>query len=311
MDNFAKYVTKSRIIRFDTRFGTPKRGRRVFYKLSNDEEKRKKSNEADVKSAHKEAVMERISENAQNTQKSGKIKVMVFRKKTLVAVVLSLAFIGLCVGGGIGLAAATTASPSVKPIVVIDAGHGGIDNGVVGSSGLKESDFNLKMSLDLAEFLQNAGFCVVMTRTDENGLYGDGDGNFKKADMAARKKIIVENAPDIVISIHANKYPNDAKRRGAQVFYDAMSEGGKALATGIQAGLNGLNSDYVGRSFAALAGDYFMLKCTKNPSVIVECGFLSNAEDEKLLQDNDYRQKLAFAIYSGVVGFLSDGNAEA
>lgn len=238
-------------------------------------------------------------------QNGGKIKVLVLRKKTIIAIVLSLAFIGLCVGGGISLAAVTTVSPIVKPVVVIDPGHGGIDNGVVGSSGLKESDFNLKMSLDLAAFLNNAGFSVVMTRIDENGLYGDDADNFKRADMAARKKIITDNDPDMVISIHANKYPNDTKRRGAQVFYDSMSAEGKALANGIQAGLNGLNSENVGRSFSALAGDYFMLKCTQKPSVIVECGFLSNAEDEQLLQNEEYRRKIAFAIYSGVVAFLS------
>ena len=230
------------------------------------------------------------------------MKIVVFKKKTIIAIVACLAFIGVAIGGGFGIAAF---SPKAEFMVVIDPGHGGIDNGVVGKNGTKESEFNLEMSFLLRDFLKGAGFKVVLTRKDGEGLYGDVDSDFKRADMRKRKEIIEKNDPDFVISIHANKFPGD-DRRGAQAFFNDMSKDGERLAVAIQAGLNDLNNKYVGRSFSALAGEYYMLNCTLKPSVIVECGFLSNEEDEKLLNDPDYREKLAFAIYSGLCGYLSD-----
>lgn len=249
--------------------------------------------------------MSGIDENMKEERKNGKMRFFVLRKKVIVFVLLSVLLIGASIGGGIGIAAATVETPARRMTIVIDPGHGGIDNGVVGSGGTKEAEFNLTMSKELAKFLTDAGFKVVLTRKDGNGLYKDTDDNFKRADMAARKKIIVDTAPDMVISVHANKFPGDG-RRGAQVFFDKMSESGKNLADSIQAGFNLLNNEFVGRSFAALSGDYYMLKCTQKPSVIVECGFLSNTDDEKLLNDASYRQKLAFAIYSGVEGYLNN-----
>lgn len=243
--------------------------------------------------------------NVKKSRKCGKFNAIVLSKKKLIAVILSLAIIAFAVCGGLGLAYATTSSPADVKVIVIDAGHGGIDNGVVGAAGTKESDFNLTFSKELAQYFTEAGFKVVMTRSDENGLYGDATKDFKRADMAERKRIIQEANPDFVISVHANKFPGDS-RRGAQVFFDEFSAGGKALAEYIQTGLNYLNNDYTGRSYAALKGDYFMLKCTTNPSVIVECGFLSNAEDEQLLLSEAYRAKLAFAVYSGVVAYLAE-----
>ncbi len=234
-------------------------------------------------------------------ENNAKLRLIVVTKKQLLAIFICIVVAAVILLGGMGIAKAVS-SPVSKPVVVIDPGHGGIDNGVIGKSGYKESEFNLQMSKELAAFLENAGFKVVLTRTDENGLYGEDDDNKKRADMAARKAIIEKNDPDFVISIHANKFPGDG-RRGAQVFFDDMSKEGKLLADNIQNGLNLLNSANVGRTFNALAGDYYMLKCTVKPSVIVECGFMSNAEDEKLLSDAEYRKKLAFAVYSGIVGY--------
>ena len=235
--------------------------------------------------------MEEEKDIVLNEHKCGKMRFFVCKKKTLITIILCIAVCAVCVGGGIGIAAAASGKPAARPLIVVDPGHGGIDYGVTGQGGTKESEFNLEMSRTLAELLEGAGFSVVMTRTDENGLYGDADDNFKKADMAARKKIIQDSAPDLVISIHANKFPGE-DRRGAQVFFDGFN-----------------NTQYVGRTYSALKGDYFILKCSLAPSVIVECGFLSNSEDEKLLNDAEYRKKLAFAVYSGAVGYLTESEA--
>jgi N-acetylmuramoyl-L-alanine amidase len=122
--------------------------------------------------------------------------------------------------------------------------------------------------------------------------------------MAARKKIILDSAPKLVVSIHCNKFP-DSSRRGAQVFYEPLSEQGKALADSLQNNLNTLNAEYVQRSFTALKGDYYILNCSKYPSAIVECGFLSNPEDDALLNNEDYRNKLAYRIFCGILGYLA------
>lgn len=231
------------------------------------------------------------------------MRIIIMKKKTLIIVIAIILMASVILGVSLGCASMFTSSPVDERVIVLDAGHGGVDNGVVGKNGTKESEFNLAMTLRLAALLEDAGFEIVLTRSDENGLYGDETKNRKRADMLARKKIIENSNPDMVISIHANKYPS-SDRRGAQVFYDQFNASGKLLATDIQADLNILNSEYISREFQALSGDYYLLKCSLAPSVIVECGFLSNIEDEKLLTDDAYCQNMAFCIYSGIVAYF-------
>ena len=185
--------------------------------------------------------------------------------------------------------------------VVIDAGHGGADPGVIGVSGTKESEINLAVAKALGEKFRSAGFRVVFTREGEGGLYGAFSSGFKRRDMQKRKEIIESAAPAAVISVHQNSFPAQPSRRGGQVFYNVLSAEGRALAEHIQANLNVLS----GKALSALAGDYYMLNCTAYTSVIVECGFLSNAEEERLLADGDYREKLAGAVFMGALAFLS------
>ena len=167
--------------------------------------------------------------------------------------------------------------------VVIDAGHGGIDGGVVGSQGVKESDINLKMAEILQKELESRGFGVVMTRTTKDAL-----NNIKRLDMQARKDIIVKASPVAVISLHVNKF-SDPSRRGAQVFYDDTGIG-KDFAVSMQKCINqNINAKYSGRDdYEAIGGDLFITKCAKVPSIIIECGFISNPQDEKLLLSQDY-----------------------
>lgn len=187
-------------------------------------------------------------------------------------------------------------------VVVIDAGHGGVDGGVVGSSGVKESELNLMISRTLKKELERLGYKVVMTRKDSNAL-----AKGKKADMQARKKIIDEAKPDMVVSIHVNKF-SDKSRRGAQVFYDDTKKWAKE-GMYMQNVLNEfINAKYAGRkNIMALGGDYFMTKCYDGPSLIIECGFISNGEDEKLLTSQEYRSVLAKYIATGIDGILDNG----
>ena len=207
------------------------------------------------------------------------------KKKYIVAVAIIVVAVALlAVGGGYFYARRTQATAKISEYtVVIDAGHGGIDGGVVGSQGVKESDINLKMAGILQSELEGRGYGVVMTRTSQDAL-----NNIKRLDMQARKDIIVKASPVAVISLHVNKF-SDSSRRGAQVFYDDTGVG-KDFAESMQRSINqNINAKYSGRDdYEAIGGDLFITKCVKVPSIIIECGFISNPEDEKLLLSQSY-----------------------
>lgn len=184
-------------------------------------------------------------------------------------------------------------------VVVIDAGHGGIDGGVVGTNGTKESDLNLSYAKSLGQAFQQRGFSVVYTRKTEGGLYGLPTKGFKMRDMEKRKQIIAESNANLVLSIHMNKY-TDSSRSGPQVFFQKGSVGGQTLAISIQNALN----KFTGNSHSALAGDYYICRCANVPSVIVECGFLSNPTEAQQLLDDTYRNALVEEIFVGTMMYL-------
>ena len=226
----------------------------------------------------------------------------IFFKKSFILVAAAIVAAGIVAGICCGVAASAVSSVGEK-VIVIDAGHGGIDGGVQGvTTSIKESDINLAIAKQLKGYFADAGFSVVMTRKTNAGLYGSSAKGFKMRDMKKRKKIIEDCNADMVISIHQNFCPIPS-RRGGTVFFDKNSESGKALADSIQNSLNSM--DECVKQSQALVGDYYMLKCTDSPSVIVECGFLSNAQDELLLTTPDYQKKIAYAIFKGAVFYYS------
>lgn len=196
----------------------------------------------------------------------------------------------------------TSIEESLDFTVVVDAGHGGIDPGSIGyKTKTKESEINLKVAKLLEDKLKSIGLRVIMTRSDASGLYGLSTTNYKKRDMQKRREIIEKTRPDMVISVHMNSYIRH-NLRGAQVFYDKHSTISETLALSIQDQFAAkLEKSDKGIS----VGDYYMLKCTDAPSVIAECGFLSNEEDEKLLLNESYQEKIADCIFVGVVNFLN------
>ena len=215
---------------------------------------------------------------------SGKwIKPLVF------ALVLGVA--ALAVAGG---AAAQALAVVPEVTVVLDAGHGGFDGGVVSSEGDREADINLAVTKRVKRRLEEGGVRVILTREDEGAL-----GVNKKEDMQKRAEIIASSGANAVISIHVNKYTK-SYRRGVQVFYGDSGTGG-AFAAKLQSVFNTyINSKYCGREYSALAGDYFIAKCSAIPSVIVECGFISNGEDLKLLRTREYADEIAECIFKCV-----------
>lgn len=217
---------------------------------------------------------------------------LTIKKKYLVAILIAIFItVVLCVGVSIPIARSQAVTNIHEYTVVIDAGHGGIDGGVVGSQGIKESDINLKMAGILQQKVESNGIGVVMTRTGKEAL-----NNIKRLDMQARKDIIVKASPVAVISLHVNRF-SDSSRRGAQVFYDDTGIG-KTFAESMQSSINAnINAKYSGRDdYEAIGGDLFITKCIKVPSIIIECGFISNAEDERLLLSQEYCQELCTVI---------------
>lgn len=194
-----------------------------------------------------------------------------------------------------------TASPKHTITIVLDAGHGGRDDGCTGASGSKEAEINLAIVKKAESIFKDFGINVVLTRTNENALYDEGVENYKKDDMDKRKNIIENAKPDFVISVHMNSYTNSSER-GAQVYYKEGDEKGKNFADAIQkCFINQLESARNNSNF----GDYYMFNCVEVPSVIVECGFITNPQDEALLLTSDYQEKVAYAMLCGVLSYFN------
>lgn len=188
--------------------------------------------------------------------------------------------------------------------IVIDAGHGGIDGGVVSASGIKESSLNLAYAKTLGKLFEQSGFKVIYTRTTEDGLYGLPTKGFKRRDMQARKDIVDKACPNLVLSIHMNKF-SAGYRSGPQVFYQRGKADGEELANALQQVFN----DATGNSHQSIAGDYYICREIDCPAAIVECGFLSNDNEAALLQTDVHRNKICEQIFRGVMLYLASSAA--
>lgn len=193
--------------------------------------------------------------------------------------------------------------PKVLATVVLDAGHGGMDPGKVGVAGTLEKELNLAITYRVKRLLEQNNVRVVLTRESDAGLYTEADSNKKSADMRKRIEIIEKEAPELVVSIHQNSYTSPSCK-GAQVFYYESSETGKALAELLQSVIKETLADGNTRE-AKANGSYYMLKKSVYTSVIVECGFLSNPDEEALLLSEEYQEKIAWAIHLGILQYLN------
>ena len=220
-------------------------------------------------------------------------------KSVLVALFLVITSI-LC-SVGIVAVVESKAIPKPKYIIVIDAGHGGRDDGCKGVAGTKESEINLKIAKTLKVYLETLDIKVVLTRSDGNGLYDSNSTNYKASDMAKRVEIIKQAHANMVISIHCNSY-SDSTQCGAQAFFQEDDEVSQKFAESIQSQLNKQLEN--ARDFAN-KGDYYLLKESPATAVLVECGYLSNAEEEKLLNSTSHQNKIAYAIMCGVVEYFN------
>ena len=192
---------------------------------------------------------------------------------------------------------------SGKKCVVIDAGHGGNDPGKIGVDDSREKDLNLVIADKVKRILEQQDIDVIMTRETDTGLYEEDASNKKVQDLKKRVSIINENQPDCVISIHQNSY-HEESIHGAQVFYYKTSKESGELAKILQKELARVVEPTNHRQ--AKANDtYYLLKKTEAPTVIVECGFLSNWDECAKLQNEEYQAKLVWAIQMGVLKYLN------
>lgn len=176
-------------------------------------------------------------------------------------------------------------------IVIVDAGHGGNDPGKVGGSGVLEKDLNLSIALKLKDSLEAYGIKVILTRAEDTNLATLGATNKKSSDMSNRVELINSSDAVCFISIHQNSYL-DPSVKGAQVFYYGGSDASKSLAENLQTSLIN-NVDSENHRKCKEGNDYYLLRKTVIPGVIVECGFLSSPEEESKLTDENYQKALA------------------
>lgn len=194
-----------------------------------------------------------------------------------------------------------------RPVVVIDAGHGGKDPGKVGVGDVLEKDINLAIAKKLEALLWQNDVVAVMLRTEDKDLASENATNRKNEDFRERARLIRETNPVLTVSIHQNSYP-EGDVDGAQVFYLTGSEEGRVLATMLQESLKREIAD--GNHRVAKANkDYYLLKqsTAEAPVVIVECGFLSNAREAELLSSEEYQEKIAFSLLLGILEYINTG----
>lgn len=199
----------------------------------------------------------------------------------------------------------TVSLPISGKTIVIDAGHGKPDEGAESSNGTTEAETNLKIALKLQNLLEQSGTTVILTRSDENAIYDIDAKTLKQkkiSDIHNRVKIGNESSADIFVSIHLNKIPQQ-QYDGWQTFYNAESSEGQKLAVSIQNNLNEAIQKENNRIAKSIENVY-IVKHVEIPMSIVECGFLSNQEEEKLLLEDDYQNRLAWGIYNGIIDYF-------
>ena len=183
-----------------------------------------------------------------------------------------------------------------KRTVVVDAGHGGPDGGKTGVNGKLEKELNLIIAEKVKKHLEEEGIEVIMTREEDGWLAESRIGDLKE-----RVRIMNESKADLAVSIHQNSYHEESVF-GAQVFYYTTSGEGKAAAEILQNEL--LEIDPENKKREKANNTYYILKKTEVPTVIVECGFLSNHKEAEKLSDEEYQGKIAEAVVKGIKSFF-------
>ena len=182
--------------------------------------------------------------------------------------------------------------------VVIDAGHGGVDPGS-SRGNVIEDEINLSIAKLLERILKEAGAEVIMIRDEDEDLSQEGASSKKQSDLKARVEIMNQKNVTFFISLHGN-ISLDSSVKGAQVYYQNENQQSELLAECIQQALKKTTAS----KFIIKKGDYYILNNTVNPGILVEYGFLSNANERERLKDPKYQENIAYNIYEGILDYL-------
>ena len=193
--------------------------------------------------------------------------------------------------------------------IVIDPGHGGIDGGTGDAKDILEKDINLDVGIKLKKELLVEGYKVIMTREKDESLedFSNINASRYRRDLDARKNIINENQPLAFVSIHVNSSPKPSSN-GVKIYHFPNSTEGRRLAENLKESID----EYVYKKYLKdenlqteiLVEDYYILRETKYPGVLIEIGFITNPEEKKLMKSKKYKEKMAYAIKMGIVEFL-------
>ena len=189
--------------------------------------------------------------------------------------------------------------------IIIDAGHGGFDSGAIADDNTYEKDLNLKLAKKLKSVLTGYGYNIIMTRVEDKEVsFNNADSEIsKREDMLARLNLMDKYPDAIFISIHQNKFSMESIK-GFQVFYSSF-ENSKELADNIQGYVvENLQPDNH-RIAKSDTRDVLLLKSAKIPSIIIECGFMSNAQELNNLKSEKYQNNLVFCIANGILNFYN------
>ena len=222
---------------------------------------------------------------------------------------LLFGFAGLCLFGRSASQAIMTAgkakASAAKPVITIDAGHGGADGGCVSVNGAVEKNINLNILKTLRDTMTVMGYDVYCTRESDVSIHDRGVEGLKKqklSDMKNRLAIFGKYSDGISVSIHQNQF-TDSKYSGAQVLYSSNYERSKQLAEAIQSEFQNMKDNPSKRSALKAPDGLYLMRNSSVPAVIAECGFLSNYDEEKNLNNKSYQQELANAVVNGIKAY--------
>lgn len=250
-------------------------------------------------------------------QHGGVLKLIHLRAKhwflffSAIILVISLVFTNqLCNDNNLFGNLKTNSQQDNSKVIIIDAGHGGFDGGAIGSNGTIEKDINLAISLKLRNMLEKAGYTVVMTRDIDTALNDTEDTSTRKkkiSDMHNRLNLTKLYPGSTLISIHQNKLDGNSTVHGGQIFYSPNQESSQTLAQYIQDEFNAYVQPEKPREIVKTGKNLYLFYNAQNTAVLCECGFLSNPDEEALLNTDEYQSKIAYCIFSGII-LCNDSN---
>ena len=192
-------------------------------------------------------------------------------------------------------------------IIILDAGHGGEDPGAIGVTGVYEKDLNLELVFEIGKILEEKGYIVVYTRTDDKLLYNE-DQNIKGirkiSDLKNRCEAANKYPNSIFVSIHMNSF-GEGKYSGLQVYYSPGDEASRLLADKVQSSVKNSLQKENNRTIKQGDGMY-LLENTEPTAVLIECGFLTNKTECEKLSKKEYQKELSFSIVCGIIEYVEE-----